>query len=205
MRRQISFGSIDSVASTLLILCVVSVLFFGCMSSASAQVHGSLTLQKGAISGADQPIEITARRLSMKFGKDSAQATYDGNVKVKQGDVTMSCDRLVVDYEMKQNRSGQEKRDPKLTKDVALSNLKTITATGNVKIVQGDRMATAGKAVFDNKKRTIELDENPKLWMGPDRLTGKKIILYVDENRSEVDGEVTTRISPGTPKKEQEK
>jgi lipopolysaccharide export system protein LptA len=205
MRQHISLSSINGFALTRTVACLALASLIGFAPLSLAEVKNSLHLKKLAVAGADDPIEVTSRRLSMKFGKGKAQATYESNVKVRQGDVTMSCDRLVIDYEMKDSESTQGKRDPKLTKDVALSNLKTITATGNVKIVQGDRMATAGKAVFDNKKRTIELTEGPKLWLGPDRLEGNKIVFYIDEERSEVDGEVKTRISPGTPKKEQEK
>ena len=187
------------------ILSLVLALSLGCALASFAEVKSSLELHKGALGGVDQPIEITARRLSIKFGKASSRAVYEGNVKIKQGEVTLTCDRLVIDYEMKDAKPAQRKRDPQITKDVTLSNLKTITATGNVKIVQRDRMAMAGKAVFDNKKRTIELTDNPRLWQGPDRLSGSKIIFYIDENRSDVDGEVTTRISPTASKKEQEK
>ena len=90
------------------------------------------------------------------------------------------------------------------------SGIKSITALGNVKITQNDRMALAGKAVFDNAKRTITLTEGPpRLWQGPDVLAAQTIIIYLDENRSELLGGdeslITAIINPPKPKKEKEK
>ena len=188
------------------ISCLAIVWVLGLALASVAAENGYLALGKVSHNGADLPIEITARKLNTEFGKGLAAATYDGNVKVKQGDVTMSCDRLVIDYNVKGAKPTQDARNPKLTADMqTVSNMRSITASGNVKIVQGDRMAMAGKAVFDNDKRTIELTDNPRLWQGPDRLIGNKIVIYIDENRSEVDSEVRVIISPGKPKTEQGK
>lgn len=179
----------------------IMVIALGVVVTCVATVTTSLALSSGAVNRPGQPIEVTAGTLSIKFGKGSARAQYQGNVTVKQGDVTMTCERLVVDYDVK----GTDPRNPKLTRDMqTVSSMRSITASGNVKIVQGDRRAEAGKAVFDNSVRTVELTENPRLWQGPDRLIGKKIVIYIDENRIEMDA-VETRIPPAQPKKEQEK
>lgn len=73
-------------------------------------------------------------------------------------------------------------------------------------------MAVAGKALFDNAKRTITLTEGPRLWQGPDMLVAHTIIVYLDENRAELrsndgkDGdEIRMRINPGKQKKDKEK
>jgi lipopolysaccharide export system protein LptA len=68
-------------------------------------------------------------------------------------------------------------------------------------------MATAGKAQFDNLERTITLTEGPpQLWQGPDRMVAHTIIIYLDENRSELrsgDGTVIKAIiNPGKQKRE---
>ncbi len=186
------------------VLCLAIALILGFALTYVPTVSGSTVVQKGVVNGAEQPIEITAHKLDIKFGKENAEAAYEGNVKVKQGDMTMSCDRLVIDYGLKGSKPGQDPRNPKLTRDVTLGNMRSITASGNVKIVQGDLMAVAGKAVFDHNKRTIELTDNPELWRGPVRSSGSRFIFYIDENRSEAD-RVTTRIPPVKPKKEQEK
>ena len=48
-------------------------------------------------------------------------------------------------------------------------------------------MAVAGKAMYDNAKRTITLTEGPpRLWQGPDVVVADTIVIYLDENRHEL-------------------
>ncbi|MDA8406769.1 MAG: hypothetical protein M0T73_07935 [Deltaproteobacteria bacterium] len=160
----------------------------------------------------DQPINITSKRFSAKNISGGKEVTFEGSVKVQQGDLVLTCDRLVIMYDEKMagsNQSGSSRTQP--TKELQTpSGIKSITALGNVKITQNDRMAVAGKAVFDNVKRTITLTEGPpRLWQGPDVLAAQTIIIYLDENRSELLGGdeslITAIINPPKPKKEKEK
>ena len=160
----------------------------------------------------DQPINITSKRFSAKNIPGGKEVTFEGSVKVQQGDLVLTCDRLVIMYDEKMagaSQSGSPKNQA--TKELQTpSGIKSITALGNVKITQNDRMAVAGKAVFDNAKRTITLTEGPpRLWQGPDVLAAQTIIIYLDENRSELLGGdeslITAIINPPKPKKEKEK
>ncbi len=160
----------------------------------------------------DQPINITSKRFSAKNIPGGKEVTFEGSVKVQQGDLVLTCDRLVIMYDEKMAGAIQSS-SPKnqATKELQTpSGIKSITALGNVKITQNDRMAVAGKAVFDNAKRTITLNEGPpRLWQGPDVLAAQTIIIYLDENRSELLGGdeslITAIINPPKPKKEKEK
>jgi lipopolysaccharide export system protein LptA len=103
-------------------------------------------------------------------------------------------------------RSGSKDRVGKVTsRDI--SNIRSITATGNVKMVEKETMATAGKALYDHLKRTITLTGGPpRFWQGPDMVIADMIIIYLDENRAELKSGNDTKIKliiPG--KKEQEK
>ena len=166
-----------------------------------------------ALGGAsDQPINITSKRFSAKNIPGGKEVTFEGSVKVQQSDLTLTCDRLVILYDEKMagsSHNGTQKKP--LTKELQTSSgIKSITASGNVKITQNDRMAVAGKAVFDNIKRTITLTEGPpRLWQGPDVLAAQTIIIYLDENRSELlggdDSLITAIINPPKAKKDKEK
>ena len=160
----------------------------------------------------DQPINITSKRFSAKNIPGGKEVTFEGSVKVQQSDLTLTCDRLVILYDEKMagsSHNGTQKKQ--LTKELQTSSgIKSITASGNVKITQNDRMAVAGKAVFDNIKRTITLTEGPpRLWQGPDVLAAQTIIIYLDENRSELlggdDSLITAIINPPKAKKDKEK
>jgi lipopolysaccharide export system protein LptA len=174
--------------------------------------NGSLASVPGAVRGADLPVEITTSKVVVKYAGNVRMAVCEGPVKVEQGDVTLTCDKLVIESDAKGAKQGRENRGSAKQLPVDLQNgsdMKSITASGNVKVLQGDRMALAGKAVFDNVKRIITLSENPKLWQGPDILTGDKVIIFLDEGRFEVltsDGKkkpITITINPGKHKKEQ--
>lgn len=159
----------------------------------------------------DQPINITSRRFSAKNVQTGKEVNFDGSVKVQQGDLTLTCDRLTILYDEKSGSVNGSSPSKKPIKELqTASGIKSIIASGNVKIVQNDRMATAGRAVFDNLKRTITLSEGPpRLWQGPDALSAQTIIIYLDENRSELAGGddtlITAVINPSKQKKDKEK
>jgi lipopolysaccharide transport protein LptA len=159
--------------------------------------------------GSDQPIDLAAKKATARNTPSGKEVTYDGNVRVTQGNLTLTCDKLVVLYDEQKKGGGTKAPAKKLPKDLqTISGIKSITATGNVKIAQEERMAIAGKALFDNAKRTITLTEGPKLWQGPDMLVAHTIIVYLDENRAELRGngdEIRMRINPGKQKKDKEK
>jgi len=158
---------------------------------------------------ADQPIDITAKKFTARNIADGVEGTFDANVKVTQADMTLSCDHLVVMFEEKNDPANKgSNRGKKSPTDLqAERKVKTITASDNVKFVQGDRMATAGKAVYDNAKRTIILTGGPpRLWQGADVVEADTIVIFLDENRTELLGGeksgIKFRINPGKHEKE---
>ena len=59
---------------------------------------------------------------------------------------------------------------------------------GDVQITKGQRRASGGRAVFDNSARTVTLSEQAKLQDGPNEIAGEKVVVYLDEERSVVEG-----------------
>jgi lipopolysaccharide export system protein LptA len=57
-----------------------------------------------------------------------------------------------------------------------------------VRIDQGDRWATGGRAVYDQVRRTLVLSESPVLHDGPNQIAGDRVVVYLDQNRSVVEG-----------------
>ena len=124
----------------------------------------------------EQPIQLKANELSTD--SNNRTATFTGNVIARQGDITIFCDRLVVHYGEKEQEVTQ------------------VEAYGNVRIVQGNRQAQAGRAHYDNRAGTILLEENPKVSQGDDWVTGKTITFYVNEQKSTVTGGARAVIHP---------
>jgi lipopolysaccharide transport protein LptA len=126
---------------------------------------------------AGQDIDILGDRVVVRSMPRGYVTTFTGNVKVQQGDMILTCDRLVVVYEKEKSRKGGVQiPSSKLGNP---SNIETITASGHVHIVQGDKKAVAGKAVYDSAKRTVTLSEDPRVSQGPKILQAQKIIVQL--------------------------
>lgn len=115
------------------------------------------------------PITIQAEQ--MEFDYRALLLTYRGAVIVTQNDVTLTSNTLTV----------------KLAPEGA-DRLQEIVAEGEVKIDQGERRATGGRAVFDQVARTVTLSNNAILREGANEITGSKVIVFLDEQRSVVEG-----------------
>ena len=126
------------------------------------------------------PIDITSDTVEADQKKNSI--TFKGNVVAKQEDTTLYANTMVVHY------------DPDTKK------LREIVATGNVKIVQLERRATGQRATFDQEENKIVLDGDAVVREGENVLRGERVIYYVNEERSVVEGgkasRVTTTITP---------
>ena len=119
-------------------------------------------------SNGSQPIYIKSNELSTD--SNNRTATFSGKVSARQGDVTIYSDKLVVTY-------GDKGGD-----------VESVEANGNVRIVQGNRLGTAGRALYDNQEGKITMTDNPRVYQGKDFVSGKVITYFVADGRSEVEG-----------------
>ena len=122
-----------------------------------------------------QPISIKSNELVTD--SKGRTATFIGKVQAKQGDITIFADKLVVYYSEK---GGEVDR---------------VEAFGNVRIVQLNRIGTAGHAVYQNKEGKISLYDNPKVNQGKDVVSGKVITYFITEEKSVVTGDPGTRVN----------
>jgi lipopolysaccharide export system protein LptA len=116
-----------------------------------------------------QPLRITSQQL--EADNKNRVITFRGKVEAKQGEMTLTADMAQVFYEKKEE--GNEIRE--------------IVATGNVKMQEGDRLATGQKAVFVNAEQKIILTGQPKIWQGKDVVSGERIVVLLEEDRSLVE------------------
>lgn len=185
-------------------LTIIIFLGFTVTGTWAVSKEGSPTFGRGS----GQKINISAEKGSGRTVPGGWETVFGGNVRVQQGDVILTCERLTVEYEDKKRRNNgrqASKKDP-IGNVPAETDIKTITASGNVRIVQGDRTAFAGKAVYDNAARTITLTEDPRLWQGGNTVKTQTIIMFLDENRYDTGtGGVEVTINPGKNQKEKEK
>lgn len=133
----------------------------------------------------NEPIQIVADKLTSY--NEEKYAEFIGNVKVTQGKLTITSEKLRIYYQ------GELLDNEKKDGDKGL--LKKIIATGNVKITAEQYYAEAEKAEYDTATTTIILSgENAKVISGRNSISGSKITLNRKSGRVKVEGSATKRI-----------
>ena len=133
---------------------------------------------------ADSSFGFTASHAPIDITSDTVEAnqkqnivSFKGNVVAKQEDITLYANALTIYY------------DPNTKK------LKEIMAVGNVKVIQLDRRATSQKATFHQEENKVVLDGEAVVREGENVIRGERVIFYVDEERSVVEGGKGGRVS----------
>ena len=167
----------------------------GPQASGSQSTGGPLAF--GSLGKSKEPITVISDKLDYDYKANIV--VYRGSVQVTQGDVKMVSDELTITLE---NDKQNDKTGAKPPADAAVSDppaaaapppndtgkVKEIVAVGNVRIDQGTRWAVGGRATYEQQRRTLVLTENPVLHDGPNEVVGERVTVYLDENRSVVEG-----------------
>lgn len=122
-----------------------------------------------SLSSSRDPIAVTAD--AMEFDYRTRVLTYKGSVVVTQADMKLEADSLTVALD-----------------EHADNRVKEVVADGQVRLSQGTRLATGGHAVFDQAHNTVELRDNAELHDGPNEIKGERVMVYLNEERSVVEG-----------------
>ena len=140
-------------------------LFATGVAFAQSTMQGVPNAMQGFSQNRDQPIQIEAASLEMRDKKK--EATFAGNVKVVQGDTTMTSKTLVVFYESSSDKPATSKPAAKGAKSAPMqsatpgpggsSSIKRLEARGNVVVTQKDQVVTGETAVFDTKTNLITM------------------------------------------------
>jgi lipopolysaccharide export system protein LptA len=170
----------------------------------------------------DQPIHIEAPVLEVRDKKK--EATFSGNVKVVQGDTTLTSETLVVFYEATPapdpapaaNSKAAAKSAPPMQSATAgpggNSSIKRLEARGSVVVTQKDQVVTGETAVFDTKTNLITMLGGVVLTQCKNVLRGDRLLVDMTTGVSRVEsdnGKVQAMVdqsgqgcgppSPGTP------
>lgn len=111
--------------------------------------------------------------------------TYRDNVIVTGTNIRLTCEFLEVVVLRKGDASATVGKFDKF---------RSLLATGNVRIIQGDREAACGRAEVHPGENKIILSENPVVVLHGDeaRMAGKKITMFRGERRVIVEEPVST-------------
>jgi lipopolysaccharide export system protein LptA len=134
---------------------------------------------KPAVNAPIVPTVITSTKMEMWSTDTETRSVFQQNVVVTGNNIKITCDKL--DVTATRLDDNKEKGATVGT----LEKFKTLVATGNVHIVQGDREVTCGRAeVFPAEDRVV-LTEKPVVIdsAGPYVATGDRIVLLRGERR----------------------
>jgi len=162
----------------------------------------------------EKPINITADR--MEADDKEKVVVFTGNVVARQEDVVINCDLMRVYYREIETASAettpQKPSDPGESteaeeKEKKENEIDRIEAEGNVKITRDNRVALSDKAVYLAKAdpRVIILTGEPRVWRDKDVLTGKRITVFLDQDRSLVEGGAEQRVNATFYQKKEDK
>ncbi len=143
--------------------------------------QGSDRKEDGKSLKLDQPVNISSD--SLEYSNKDNTAIFRGNVVARQGDLSMFADQMEATYAGKSGEKNEK------------GGIKELAATGNVKIIQGDRIATGQKIVFYGDEQKIVATGNPRVWQGNNVIVGNKITVYLKQDRSVVEGTSQDRVS----------
>ncbi len=135
---------------------------------------GSLALLPGV--NRDDPISINSDELEVLAQGGGRKLVFSRNVEVLQGDVTLNADRLEAIYP-----EGASQPDRPV-------------ATGNVRVVQGNRRARCEEATYERADGIIMCRGRAELTEGCDRVRGHLIELDLERERVRVTGAASVVI-----------
>jgi lipopolysaccharide export system protein LptA len=165
-------------------------------AGAQSAVQGVPNAMQGFSQNRDQPIQIEAASLEMRDKKK--EATFAGNVKVVQGDTTMTSKTLVVFYDS--NSSAAPASNAKVVAKPATmqsanpgpggsSSIKRLEARGSVVVTQKDQVVTGETAVFDTKTNLITMLGGVVLTQGKNVLRGDRLMVDMGTGVSRVESD----------------
>jgi lipopolysaccharide export system protein LptA len=174
--------------------------------SAQNAVTGVPNAMQGFSQNRDQPIQIEAASLEMRDKKK--EATFSGNVKVVQGDTTMTAKSLVVFYDSAPVPAANAKSTKPAPIQAATpgpggsSSIRRLEARGNVVVSQKDQVVTGETAVFDTRSNMITMLGGIVLTQGKNVLRGDRLMVDMATGVSRVEsdsGRVQGLFQPSGP------
>jgi lipopolysaccharide export system protein LptA len=166
-------------------------------AGAQSTVSGVPNAMQGFSQNRDQPIKIEAASLEMRDKKK--EATFSGNVKVVQGDTTMTSKSLVVFYDSNAAAAPAPPANAKAQKSAALqsttpgpggsSSIRRLEARGSVVVSQKDQVVTGDTAVFDTRSNLITMLGGIVLTQGKNVLRGDRLVVDMTSGVSRVESD----------------
>lgn len=131
------------------------------------------------------PVEITAEALSVD--QAGGIATFTGEVKMVQGDMRLTAEKVVVTYAADR------------------SEITRVEATGRVLLVTATEAAEGDRATYDMATGQILMEGNVLLTQDGSAASGERLAVDTRTNTARLEGGVRTVFQPGAGQKDGQK
>ena len=129
---------------------------------------------------------ITVYSNTLELDQEKKLIVFEGRVRAQARDIDIDCQKMLVYYLGSPENKESNRESGRIDKIIAL---------GDVVISRPESgTARAGKAVFYQNEGKVVLTGNPCIRQGPDSVEGQRIIIFLNENRSIVEGGETKRV-----------
>lgn len=156
-----------------ILCCVFSLLVMNCPT-----IVFSETASKKLLSDSNEPIVIRSNSVEVDYKRYIV--TFTGDVDIRNGELTIDCQKMFLYYQNLPDLDAPDK---------TRSSIDKIIAEGKVIISRpAGGLAMAEKAVYFSEDEKVVLTGKPVIKQGDDFVEGARITLYLNENRSVVEG-----------------
>ncbi len=131
----------------------------------------------------DQGRALTITSSRMTLNNQTNTIVFEGDVTISQEAMTLKAD--VVDVAFNPTSEG---KDGLIGGAERKRSLSTITATGDIRFIQGVRTVYASKVVYYKQDEKMVFTGSPNIKEGRDELKGERITVYILEDRVVVEG-----------------
>lgn len=147
---------------------------------------------------------ITSNKMTVK--NQDNQAIFEGTVVLIRGPLIVHSDRMVVMFGGEDAPANVDKdkrggatggapsKGPDAMPEVSNRAINQIEATGRVKIKKESGSATCEKAIYYRDGDKLVLTGDPVAWDKGTRVSGRRITMFLGEDRSVVEGNSHVRL-----------
>ncbi|MEE4118891.1 MAG: lipopolysaccharide transport periplasmic protein LptA [Paracoccaceae bacterium] len=126
-----------------------------------------------------QPVEVTSDQL--EFDQQNGTALFTGSVRVVQGALRLTAERVDVTYG--DNEAGD-------------TEVRRVEATGNVVLINGEDAAEGERAVYTLADGTVVMTGDVLLTRPESAITGERLSVNVDDGTGVMEGRVSVVFTP---------
>ncbi|MBF0209962.1 MAG: lipopolysaccharide transport periplasmic protein LptA [Desulfamplus sp.] len=166
---------------------ILFIIILSIIPNATCPIFASDNGKPNRVSAPQEAAKLHITSDSMMVEKEPSMITFSGNVVATQGESVIKADSILVHL----FTESEKKAIPTNSNQ----EIKSLTASGNVRFSSGNKTAYADKAVYTSTDQKIVLTgDSPRVTTGDSYITGKVITLFQESGKVMVEGGKERRV-----------